>query len=456
MKRHAPVPLTYLPVYLGLFASLLLAMTCNAFLDIRYGTFGFEVLVWALVFGLSLRLGWRQRGSVTADGKQGQRMALILGAIVSVIVIIPIWGFPRAGIAMLGMLQAAQNCVTVSRRDMHVGLLVSLTMVMFAAVHYRADWTMLFYLVPYVIAVVFTLVAEQINRRVQDLGSRSLSPGMVGNQGLAIAAATAAILALGGVLYALTPQTVQPYLNWDYGQPSNLGRIGQDQGSAGAGQFGGQSGSGGGAGGGSSGSPGGMASGSSGWPTAGQMREAAGRKGMPEWQRSAIYVLADATDWVEQTVEPIGQALKRRMQSLSDWLHAHRPQIIRTLLVLLLLAVLYALWHLLKEAKAGTWLRTRFDYLRYGVAGWHGRGVGGAGRLYAAMERMFELQDTRRSPRSTAREYLAQLRERHAYLYRETAEMTRLYEDVRYGEVADDGRALSRMRELYRRIYREA
>jgi len=166
--------LTYFPAYAGLFASLLLALACNAFLDIGYGIFGVEIVFWAAVFGWTLLVGWRQHGQADERGAGQQKVVLLIGAVLSILVFIPTWGFPRAGVYILGILQAGMNCVTTTRRQLHFGLLVSAVMVMFAAAHFRADWTMLFYLVPYIVAVVFTLVSEQISRRARDLREASL------------------------------------------------------------------------------------------------------------------------------------------------------------------------------------------------------------------------------------------------------------------------------------------
>ncbi|OYT96561.1 MAG: hypothetical protein CFE49_06620, partial [Pseudomonas sp. PGPPP3] len=128
----------------------------------QYGAFRFEALLWSLLFVFTLWIGWRQQGEVSAGGKKAQKVVLVVGLLLTVVLFIPLWRFPRAGLAMLLMLQAAQNCVTVTRRQLYLGLLVSLVAVMFAASHYRADWTMLFYLLPYIVAVVFSLVCEQI------------------------------------------------------------------------------------------------------------------------------------------------------------------------------------------------------------------------------------------------------------------------------------------------------
>jgi len=63
----APAPLTYGPAYLGLYACLTLGVMCNCFLDIQYGHFVFEVTLWALLFGLTLFLGWRQQGVASEE-----------------------------------------------------------------------------------------------------------------------------------------------------------------------------------------------------------------------------------------------------------------------------------------------------------------------------------------------------------------------------------------------------
>ncbi len=448
MTSPASPPLTYFPAYLGLFAALALAAASNAFLDIQYGSFGTEVLLWTGLFGVTLMVGWRQHGEVTGTGKRWQRWILALGLLLSLVIFIPMWGFPRAGIAILAMLQAAQNCVTVSRRLLHFGLMVSAIMVMFAATHYRADWTMLFYLVPYVTAVVFTLVAEQINHRAHELRRQSLAPAAAGGQGAAIAAATAAILLIGALLYALTPQANWSDLHWRFGQPSAAGTLGPPESGAGQGQPTGK-------GGGTTGEAGsGNASrAGNGWPSPAEMRQAAQRPGMPEWQRDLINGMADASERVGLALQPVTQDLEQLMQSLKDWLNKHRDTIARSLIMLAILALLVALWRLMREARTGTWLLTRFDYLRFGILGMHGRGPRGAHHLYEAMERLFALHDTARSRQTNTREYQSQLSRHHGYVHQETAELTRLFEDARYGCPASGEPDRTRMRELYQRIY---
>jgi len=450
-------PLTYGPAYLGLFAALVLGIACNAFLDIRYGSFGFEVFLWAAVFAYTLRVGWKQNGRVDEAGQSQQKIVLLVGGALSVLVFLPVWGLPRGGLFILAALQAAMNCVTVTRRNLLFGLLVSLIMVMFAATHARADWTMLFYLLPYIVAVVFTLVAEQINRRAQDVRRDGLGLAGAGGQGAAIAAATATILLFGGLLYALTPQTAMTHLFWKYGQPGLAGQVGGvvDGGQGGAGPGQGVAAGGAGQAGGESGGAAGQPS-YSGLPTIAQMREAARRPGMPGWQASAIDTLADLAEVIDQVVQPLRTSLDELWQDFKEWLKEHMTEVISALWALILLALLVAAWLLLREARLGVWLGAHVDFLRLGLSPGHAPGSRGARQYYAAMERLFYLHGIDRPPAANTREYLRLAGRRFDHLRRELTEMTLIFERARYGQDEAHPAELARMRELYRRMFREA
>jgi hypothetical protein len=439
------MPLTYLPAYVGLYVSLVLAVTASAFLDIQYGSFGVEVLIWAIVFLVTLGVGWRQRGQVTGQGRRWQRWMFALGALASVLVFLPGWGLPRGGIYMLAALQASYNCVTTGRRQLHFGLLVATVIVMFAASHYRADWTMLFYLVPFVVAVVFTLVAEQVSRRVEDLRAQSLGDAGRGGQGLAIAAASTVILLLAGLLYAVTPHLSWTELSWRMGVPAGTesghgsrppgGSPGTDGSGSGSGEAG--------------------AAGSGGL-TPQQMRLAAQRSGMPRWQAAVITTLADVAEGAGQMLAPVRDAFRELGAALKEWARKHRQQLIGTLIALLVAALLLAFWYLLKEARIALWLVTRVDYLRYVLLGRHVTGRAGAVQLYRATERLFALQELPRPRKANAREYLAQLGRVHYDLRPTLIEMTILFENARYGASAPGDRELRRMRRLYRELFERA
>lgn len=456
-------PLTYLPAYLGLYAALVLAIACNAFLDIQYDIFGNEVLIWAAVYGYTLRVAWRQSGEVSEAGLQRQKVVAIVAVVASLLVFMPMWGLPRAAVYGLAALQAAMNCITTSRRKLHMGLLVSLVMVMFAASHYRADWTMLFYLVPYLAAVIFTLVAEQVSRRAQDLRREGLARSAAGGQGAAIAAATGAILLLGGLFYLATPQLTRPYLEWRYGQISSLGFIGGitvDPG-AGSGGLSGEAASGKG-----DGSPGGNAQGAGttpgqayelapwrGWPTLAQLREAAARPGMPAWQSAAIGKLAEVGEAIDAATAPLRQTVAELWNRLKEWLGEHRQEAVLAGLGLLAAALLVAGWLLLREARPLAWLRAHFEFLRLGLFAFHAPGNAGARQYYRAMERLLRLHDVERAPTANTVEYLALIAWRHEHLQPASAEITALFEKARYGAAAVNAGEVTRMRHAYRRLY---
>ncbi len=483
-------PLTYLPAYIGLFASLMLAVACNAFLDIQYGSFRFEMFFWMLVFGWTLLVGWRQHGQANESGPQQQKAVLLLGLVAAVIVFIPMWGFPRAGLYMLVVLQASLNCVTTTRRQLHFGLLVSAVMVMFAAAHYRADWTMLFYLIPYIIAVVFTLVSEQISRRAQDIRQASLGNASPAGQGLAIAAATAIILGLGGLLYLVTPQPTWLGLEWRYGQLTNIGFLGESQDQGKSGQSGGDTGGGGqgadgqgaegsagegngngpgsagqGANGNSGSGSGGDSAGESGagyelspghgWPSPAEMREAAKRPGMPEWQSGAIMQMASLDEAIGEALAPVKEALKDLWKRLKEWLQENRTAALASLFALLLLALLIVAALLLREVKAVTWLRTRYDYLRLVTLARHESGTAGATQFYRAMERLFVIEETPRAANANTREFLREATHYREHIRPEATELTLLFERYRYGPGSADQTGLARMRDLYRAIFQK-
>jgi hypothetical protein len=442
-------------VYLGLFASLMLALACNAFLDIQYGSFPREMIFWTVIFGWTMLIGWRQNRKPTASGKAWQKGVLFFGLFLFFFVFLRIWDMPRAGLYLLVMLQASNNCVTTGRRELNLGLLVSLALVLFATSHYRADWTMLFYLAPYVVALVFTLVAEQIHRRGDDLRRLSLGRPSNQGQGAAILAATTAILLVGGGLYKLTPQVSWPYLEWQYGQisPRNAGGELEQQGSSGqngadkpadgGGQHQAQG----------SGDRGPSLPGSS-WPTPTEMRAAAKRPNMPGWQAKAIEQLADVSESVQQTLQPVVVAVIDLWEALKQWLKQHWLAALLGLLALLLLIILIAFAALLREVPWIVWLLMQWDYLRLGILARHADGERGAIQYYRAMTRLFALQDVPRLASVNTREYLLQIGRRHRDLHKNAAEMTRLFEHARYGSRPLGKDRIERMRALYRELYR--
>ncbi|MEW9898639.1 DUF4129 domain-containing protein [Chitinivorax sp. PXF-14] len=346
--------------------------------------------------------------------------------------------------------------MTTTRRQLHMGRLVSVVMVIFAASHDRADWTMLFYLVPYVVAVVFTLVSEQIGRRAQHVRAGSLKDTGLAGQGAAATVATVMILALAGLLYALTPQASWPYLASKYGQKSVLGRLDESdfadasrQGGAGSGD------------GNASQRDGGnewdeALSPWRGWPTPGGMREAATKKGMPVWQSSAIRRMADISDTLEPAWASVSATLADQLKRMGQWLKDNLEAILRSLFALLLILLAAGMVAMFRDIRTAAWLRTRFDYLYIARLKRHAAGRRGAIQFYRAMERLFALHDAPRAKTANTREFLSQAVSSRRPMQAAATELTLLFERFRYGVAEPDARQLARMRELYAELFRKA
>ena len=427
--------LTYLPAYVGLYASLTFAIACNAYLDIHHGTFASEVLIWAVIYALTLWIGWRQQGAPSAWGKTWQTWLFVVAVLASILLFLPGWGLPRGGLYMLAALQASFNCITTTRRHLQLGLVVAAAMAMFAASHSRADWTMLFYLIPFVIAAVFTLIAEQISRRTNDIHGYSLDQNMVAGQGAAITAAVLAILVLAGSLFVIIPSTYNHFIFWRYGVVTNIG-VGNgdnssdsDAGHAGSGAVGIRL-------------------------TPEEMRDAARLPGMPIWQVGAIHALVDITESIKALLEPVRNKIADLWNTLLDWLENNVRTLALMFIALLLIILFRALWLLLREEKMGLWLATRLDFVRIVVLGQHRHGRHSAVQLYEAMVRLFALQEQPRVMSMNVREYLTLLSRTRSDQKIMLVEMTILFEDARYSSMPPGEHELGRMRSLYEHIYR--
>jgi Ca2+/Na+ antiporter len=377
---------------------------------------------------------------------------MFLGLFLFVFLFLYIWGLPRAGIYLLVFLQASNNCVTTTRRQLYLGLLAALVMAIFASSHYRADWTMLFYLVPFVIAVVFTLAAEQINRRAEEIRSLSLEQKMFGGQAAAIASATLSILILGAAFYAITPQTSWMSLSSRYGLPTAMSMA--HEGDPAQGQQDGTQGKEGEESGGSGGASGDIEPARSQWPTPAEMRQAAQRKGMPRWQSGAIMTMADVTEALQQQLAPVSQAMDDWWEAFKKWLQKNLGKVLGTLLALMLLALAAGLLFLLREVRAGMWLRTRLDYWRYALFGRHRSGREGVRQFYAAVERLFALHGEARPETCNTQEYLRRMSVVRPALRLELLAVTLQFEDSRYGAIAPAAEQVQAMGERYRRIFR--
>lgn len=440
----------YPPVYIGLGLSLVLAIACNSFLDIRYGSFAFEVGVWSFLVCWALAKSWKCRFT-PPDGRSNrfQRGMSITGLVLFLIVFLPIWGLPRAGAYLLAMLTIASLGAPLTSARLHMSAVAALALVMFAVSHHRADWTMLFYLIPFTMTLVFTLVAQQLSRRAAHAKSSSL--GRQGAARLAPAAfsATALILLLGGLLYAITPQPSLLDLSSSWGQP-RLAQNGPDQDPSGPQQ--GQEESGG-QGQGSAGGGSGLEPDRFGWPGPAAMREAANRAGMPEWQKDAILQMAELAESLQPARQSLDEAMAELKAAARQRWEQYGIPLLLLLVLLLLLMLLWAFRRHLQELQPALWCRTRLDWLH---CNWFpprepARQISA---LYHAATRLLALAGEPRQPGWNPREYRDYLRWNRPDLADELAVLTASFEEARYGPPqAPMEDSLQKARQAYRRIW---
>lgn len=435
----------YPPVYIGLGLSLVLAIACNSFLDIRYGSFAVEMSLWSGLVAWSLLKSWKCRFA-PPDGRSNrfQRRMAITGLVLFLIVFLPIWGMPRAVSYLLAMLTIASLGAPMTSARLHMSAVAALALVMFAVSHYRADWTLLFYLTPFTLALVFTLVAQQLSRRAEH--ARNSSLGRQNAPGLAPAAfsATAMILLLGALLYAVTPQQNLLNLSSSWGQarlPQNgQGPASGPQESQGSDQGGGGAGT-------------QLEPDPFGWPGPAAMREAAHRAGMPAWQKDAILQMAE----LAESLEPARQSLDEAMAELQAAARQLREQygipLLLLLVALILIMLLWAFRRYLQELQPALWCRTRLDWLH---CNWFPprapeRHISA---LYHAATRLLALAGEPRQPGWNPREYRDYLRWNRPDLADELAVLTASFEQARYGPPqAPMAAPLHQARQAYRRIW---
>ena len=417
----------YIPVYLGLFASQSLALVCNAFLDVEYKIFGTEIAIWMFLFGFTLSCGYRFQGDLAERGKQMMRRFLWFSLIATVLIIMPIWGFPRAGIYILALLMVAYNCVTTTHKHLNMSLLMTLIMVMFATSHFRADWTMLFYLLPYLMMVVFTLIAAQVHQKAAFVQQVGIQYKAYRGQMFAMMAATLFIFIVGVFLYIITPQFSAQNASWKWGVPSVVKSGNSDSGVKLDPYI------------------------------TGLIREPALRTGMPEWQKSAIKLIEYSLDAGVNAIYKVKSYVKGIVGKLKkvaiEFYKKYKVNLLYFLMMLIFLALIVALYKLAKELQLVTWARTRLDYFKLVVLNNQPINESAAIEYYEAMTRLFELKDIKRLSNKNVQEYLLELTI-YRHLNQQTELITRLFEDSRYGNKSVNKAQFNELKSAYKQIYK--
>lgn len=436
-------PLTHLPTYVGVWAVLCLGIACNLMVNLRAFAFTPALVIFAVACAITLLVGWRQQGIESESGRKARKITTVCGAIATLIVLLPMFGMPLAGVYVMALLQLAENCVMVTRRHVYRALLISAGMVIFACMQYRANWTLFIYLLPYVVAVTFTLVASQISQRMQNV--RVLASGAASKraQGMAMASATATILAAGLLIYSISPQVTWPFMKQQVQILSGEGPLSFEQFEE------------------TSTSPLGRVLGNlakrlpwTKWPDEDEVVAVLQDAELPEWQKELIESVATAGRQAITAVSEATKSLSDALTDLRDWMKKNKALVAKILLALLIAALLLGFLVLFREGRPLLWLRTKFDYwylvrLRRFTASRQSAQV-----FFCATERLMALRVLEREPDWTARQYAARIAAMSRPDTPVMSVITKEFELARYGTAAVTAESIERMCQAYAQLVR--
>jgi len=429
--------ITYTPVYVGLAASLWLALLCNLFLDALYGIFALEIFIWSPLIALTSWMGWAQRRRPWARGPGIRKAFLVLAFVALLFVFLPIWFLPRGIVYFIVAIQLASNTQALTRKTLYYGLVIAASIVIFASGHMRATWAMLFYILPFVVAAVFTLVAEQVSRQATEFRARSVGKTAAGREWIAIFSASMAILIVAAFLYAMVPQISWRNAEWSFGLPAAGNRTPVKAEVASTGSVG------------QGAAKGGGRQGESIWRSPEELRAMAALTWMPRWQALAMAKLADFTQVVQEWWQPKEQQLRKLIDALKEQILMRIADI---LLLIAAIALIAGILVYIREIRPLLWLRTRTDYLRFGWLGWRPHGTFPEILLYRALERLGDCCGEPRPATSNSGEYLHRLRIGRGNIRADLALLTLAFEGARYGS-GSRPTDWKKLRSAYRRIY---
>ncbi len=197
--------LSYPPVYLGIYLVLITAILSVVQLDADPASFVVHALFWGTVYAVTLRMG------PVLSRKPPQPMVTLTNqlsvlALVVFLIALSISGLADALILFLITVQAIRNLSMSTRRDLYFAYLVSFFLITYASSVSKSS-AFVVYLIFYVLAVVFTLMAEHIDERLS--GARGGDRATV-MQGMSlpvnVLVIAAAILGCALVFYVFLPR----------------------------------------------------------------------------------------------------------------------------------------------------------------------------------------------------------------------------------------------------------
>jgi hypothetical protein len=201
----------YPPVYGAVFFVLVIAVSAVVSEAESSAASVIATSFWALFCGVGLFAGWRYRATqseaikIASNVIAGLAAVLFLGGLVAV-------GIEKAFLILLIGIQAARNFTLSTRKDFYYSYVISLVLVLHAASASK-DTLFLLYLIAYVLAIMFALMADHVDETLSQAqgGDREFLVNKMSLpvKGVGLAALT---MALAVVLYLFVPRPPTPMI----------------------------------------------------------------------------------------------------------------------------------------------------------------------------------------------------------------------------------------------------
>ncbi|NOX42168.1 MAG: DUF3488 domain-containing transglutaminase family protein [Gammaproteobacteria bacterium] len=198
-------PILFPPIYISMFVLLLSAVLAVASLSDSILNIITSFLFWSCLYGVGLVCGYQNAIAKNPRYANIMNGVLIFGLIIFVISISTQELIVALSLLLMWM-QAAKNFTLSTRRDLYFGFGLSFFLLMYAAANAKSSG-FLFYMIMYVLAGTFALVATHLDKRAteaEDYGSKIEKKSL--NFFHSVAVLSVAIIGLAALLYLFVPR----------------------------------------------------------------------------------------------------------------------------------------------------------------------------------------------------------------------------------------------------------
>lgn len=199
----------YPPVYAGLAVLLITSITAVMTAQMPGAASLAMILFWAMLYGSGLVCGWKYNQNRSGALKNVTNVVAGLALLLFTVSIFSA-GFEKAFVLLLIGVQAARNFTLTTRRDFYYSYVISLILILYAA-SLSKETLFIAYIVVYVLAGMFTLMADHIDDTLlraqggdREILIRRMSLPIKG-AGIAVAVTILSIL-----LYLVVPRPPSP------------------------------------------------------------------------------------------------------------------------------------------------------------------------------------------------------------------------------------------------------